>query len=290
MFFAYAYLRPGLQDRGRLSDPVLNYTDFDFVRSAFRCSSYNATYNLTMMYSDSVPSVTVSAITYLNPANGTITPYESMHSLMVSWLQGNITLRGEDPASYIYPPGLPLTSMPKLINLAAPFGEDEAEYHYPFPDLHLAVEELSRNATMSLLSVLNLTNLDPFQTTCLTINFANVFRYQPFLIWLPFGLAIAMATGSLGAAVLVVIRNGVVRSTDFSTFLLTTRTEELNEMFSGAGVGAQPMSEEVLSQRLQFGVCAIGRNGLRRKVGFGAEARVVEMTTKDILALETGNV
>ena len=65
--------------------------------------------------------------------------------------------------------------------------------------------------------------------------------------------------------------NGVSHSMSFSSLVATTRNPTLDNLFVGEGLGADPMSENVLREKLRFGVLQDGH------VGFGLAEEVLPL-------------
>ena len=256
-------------------EPAAQNADFPSLNiSVFYCENWNATFDIHVNYTSSIQNVIVQNITYLN--NFSI-PYilETAASNGENSIQ--VPPQFEDTLHYSHaalfrslgelmkgsimrePHGAPvlqtnLASIPGLISFNET-AEGLSGHYQPVSDLRSAIEDLSRNLTISLLSSPVLQIAYYARTTCYEEKFSTVWVYDPWILWLPYGMAIVVSLGCLFVGGLAVYGNdGEIYDTSFSTVLRTTRNHDLDQLVKDDTNGGQPLSHDVGRARVRLGV------------------------------------
>lgn len=115
-----------------------------------------------------------------------------------------------------------------------------------------AIEDLSRNATLSLLSSALLSAEARVNVTVSTA--ATFYAYNWRNLVTAYALAVAAAVLSVGVGMQALLANGYSAEASFSSILLRTRNPDLDELARGHCLGARPMPDEVGRTVLRFGV------------------------------------
>lgn len=136
-----------------------------------------------------------------------------------------------------------LASIPGLIS----FNEtaDFLDGHYqPIPNFRSAIEEPSRNLIISLLSS-SVSQIASANTTCYEETFNTVWVDTPWILWLPYGLAILANVSRLLLGGLAVFANDWdIYDNSFSTILHMTRNWE---------VGGPPLNHDLGRTKVRLG-------------------------------------
>lgn len=146
-----------------------------------------------------------------------------------------------------------IASIPGLISFNEANSLREGHYQ-PVANLRSAIEELSRNLTISLLSSPVLQIASTATTTCSDKTFRTVWVYDPCILWLPYGMAIFVSVVCLVVGGLAMFGNEwQIYDNSFSTVLRTTRNRELDELVRFDQSGGQPLSHDVGRARVRLG-------------------------------------
>jgi len=290
-WFASQYLRDGIRnvtsikEKDRDSDAAFKVTDDDYIRSSFKCTDWYGAYRVALSFASRVASIQVieKSFWYEEIHEGedrTVSgPNPPMHGLMKSWLEGNITLRtGRFGNAPTIPASLIIGST-KLVDTNLPFGDAEAGYYYPVPDLRRAVEGLYQNITLSMLSASPLFYFiyEEQDHPVLVTRPVGLFVYRP--AWLISVYAVAAGITLTGHFVgLHAIRfNGVEGGDGFSTFAAVTRNREIDDLADGNSLGAKPLDRKMLDATLKFGI--INQTGSLVRFAFGKTAEPFQKGT-----------
>lgn len=134
-------------------------------------------------------------------------------------------------------------------------------------DLHLAIEELSHNLTLSLFSITDITTETATSSTTTRL----VFQYsRATLIW-TYSAAAAATLVCLIIGMMALRRNGIASDISFSRVLVTTRNPALDRISHGACLGGDPFPEQLYRTRLRFGELWRAPDGTGAHAGFGME-------------------
>lgn len=120
-----------------------------------------------------------------------------------------------------------------------------------------------------------------------TINsLVNFYAYDSRNLLLTYGMAILITLLFVVLGARAFDMNGISSSTSFSSILLTTRNQTLDDLATGYALGSQPLNKAIGATKLRFGI--IGGKGVNgeseRKVGFGLDSEVTALTKGDVVA------
>ncbi|KAL1626229.1 hypothetical protein SLS54_003064 [Diplodia seriata] len=130
-----------------------------------------------------------------------------------------------------------------------------------------AVEELSRNVSLSLLSSALFSNATSADVLVAAPQNYYVYNWRNLLYAYLAAVVVALVCVSVGAHAYGA--NGYSASSSFSSIVFTTRNAELDRLADGRCLGARPMPREVERTMLRFGVLreeGVGDGGRRRGV------------------------
>ncbi|POS75951.1 hypothetical protein DHEL01_v205650 [Diaporthe helianthi] len=115
-----------------------------------------------------------------------------------------------------------------------------------------AIEDLSRNLTLSILTSALLANETAAQVT--VHDPATFYSYNWRNLVLAYAVAIAVTAACLAVGLHSLLENGYSAGTSFSSILLTTRNADLDELARGHCLGESPLADEVCDRRLRYGL------------------------------------
>lgn len=115
-----------------------------------------------------------------------------------------------------------------------------------------AIEDLSRNLTLSILSSALLANETAAQVT--VHDQATFYSYNWRVLVLAYAVAVAATAACLAVGLHSLLENGYSAGTSFSSILLTTRNADLDELARGHCLGESPLAREVGDRRLRYGL------------------------------------
>ena len=137
------------------------------------------------------------------------------------------------------------------------------------------LEELSVNLTASLMS--DTANLGIRTQTLATVTpDKTVYEYQPFRLWLVYGIALGVALLADLFGLACMRSNGVATQSKFSSMAASMRAPELNELLSGPEEAPRDAAKEV---KLRYSVGG-GKSGERsgfQVVDEGDDVRIDEV-------------
>ena len=242
----------------------------------FYCENWNTSYNVWVNYTSSIQRIEIVNLTHLNnfsvPYILETTGTNGMHTIPVpsdfqnammynhaalfrslgELLAGRIVrmVHGEP----FIETNLASISGLSTVNTSQSLGNGGREGIYgTVADMRSAVEELSRNLTVSLLASPLLQIASNTTTRCQEENIRIVWEYDPKILWIPYGMAISVALGCLVIGALAVLGNhGIIYENSFSTVLRTTRNQELDTLIGNDSSGSQPLSKELAEVRLRL--------------------------------------
>lgn len=117
------------------------------------------------------------------------------------------------------------------------------------PDLHLAVEEIMHNLTLSLFSITDGTA----EVVTLSYTTYLVFQYSRTTLIATYCAAAVATLLCLVVGLVALVRNGIASDVSFSRVLVTTRNPELDNITRGACLGGDPLPKDLGTTRLRFG-------------------------------------
>ncbi|KAI7780429.1 hypothetical protein LA080_016048 [Diaporthe eres] len=115
-----------------------------------------------------------------------------------------------------------------------------------------AIEDLSRNLTLSILSSAMLANETPAEVTVHTS--AALYSYNWRNLLLAYAIAVCATAVCAVVGLDALLANGYSAETTFSSILLTTRNVDLDDLARGHCLGECPLAKEVGRRRLKYGI------------------------------------
>lgn len=235
------------------------------------CTPYNATYKVDIIFVNGYPSFSLKSLelqspldeskkdwSYANSADS-VKPY-GMAEAFENWaamslIQGiyNVFL-GEilyDSNNDINSENTTITSTklavvwpdPATNSMYMKLGLDFAS------DLHLGIEQLAQNVTMSLFAFSSHTTIVTTETTYMFI----VFQYARRTLIVTYLVAGVAALLCVFVGMVALWQNGVASDITFSRVLVTTRNPTLDHLSHGAWLGGLPFPRDLLKTKLRFG-------------------------------------
>lgn len=141
-----------------------------------------------------------------------------------------------------------------------------------------AIEDLSRNVTLSVLSSAMLANETAAEVT--VNNPATFYSYNWRNLVLAYAIAVCVTAVCLAVGLHSLLQNGYSAGTNFSSILLTTRNVDLDEVARGYCLGESPLAKDVGDMRLRYGLLDSQAHNTAVKVshaGFGFPDRVRDL-------------
>ncbi|KAI0102406.1 hypothetical protein GGR51DRAFT_527249 [Nemania sp. FL0031] len=138
-------------------------------------------------------------------------------------------------------------------------------------DFAATVENRFRDFVISMLSDTRLHSQINSSVPCLVTEDILVWNYAPFWLVLSYSVALGLNTIAIGIGVYCFRKNGCSMNTTFSTFIVTTRSTDLDELAKRQRLGRWPIDKEILDSRVRFGELIIPSdqgNTLPRRVAF----------------------
>lgn len=235
----------------------------------YSCHLWNASYALTFTFSNGEQTTDIRDMSYVAPmaitsdnmvtayADGQV-QYWSVFTALLNILVANVgwgstgSMTGANSA--LLQSGL--AGCPEIAQGAA---EDEPWFAALFAawmcragSVPAAIEDLSHNLTLSLLSSALLANQTTVPVTAHTA--ATFYTYNWRNLVLAYSLAVAAAALSVGVGLAALRTNGYSAGASFSSILLTTRNPDLDALAEGYCLGARPVPNEVGKTVLRFGI------------------------------------
>lgn len=120
-------------------------------------------------------------------------------------------------------------------------------------DLAAAVENLYRDVFFSMMSDTLLHDRQLSTIPCTVTHSVLVWKYEPFWLALSYCLAVGVTFIILIIGMHGFIKNGYAADANFSTFMATTRSMDIDTLSRGSCLGEWPKNKELLETRLRFG-------------------------------------
>lgn len=255
--------RLGLAKRLRIkafSTAPTNYS------SEILCTPYNATYSVNITFTNDLAALNIQKLELLWPidesakdANAQLYPGASPYVVsgwparaiidsLYSILLGNITFDRRYEYMTVDKTTISNTLLaavkpPAVLNGINPWSLEFVD------NLDLAVEQLSHNLTLSLLSA---SPAKISRTVHYTIT-SLVCKYQRMTLLLIYLASTAAALFSLVVGLLALRSNGISSDVSFSRALVTTRNPVLDHLTYGASLGGGPFPKHLRKTKLRFG-------------------------------------
>lgn len=115
-----------------------------------------------------------------------------------------------------------------------------------------AIEDLSRNLTLSVLSSALLASGTPALVT--VQHPATFYSYNWRNLVLAYAVAVCATAACAAVGLLALVANGYSAETSFSSILLTTRNADLDDLARGYCLGERPLAKDVGDTRLRYGI------------------------------------
>lgn len=235
----------------------------------YSCHYWNTSYALDFTFSNGEQATEIRALDYVAPlsiasagvvntyAEGEIqywTMFTSLMNILVATIGWGSTGSMQGDASALLQSGV--AACPEVARGSA---DEAAWFALYFADWMCragsvpgAVEDLSRNLTLSLLSSALLANETRAGVTAHAA--ANFYTYNWRNLVIAYAVAVAAASVCVAVGAHALLANGYSAGASFSSILLTTRNPDLDNLAQGHCLGARPMPEEVSKTVLRFGV------------------------------------
>lgn len=224
------------------------------------CTPYNATYFVKITFTNGRPVFTVQDLQLLTPldessetmggANGSINdgikawPARGLIEGIYDVLLGRMSYTG-DLSQVVENTTITSTRLAESVLLSG-----EIYWRFRFvPDLHLAIEEITHNLTLSLFSFTDKTA--EVETSTYTTRL--VFQYSRATLLTTYCAAAVATLLCLVVGLVALVRNGIASDVSFSRVLVTTRNPELDKITRGACLGGDPLPKDLWKTRLRFG-------------------------------------
>ncbi|KAI0863438.1 hypothetical protein F4860DRAFT_468271 [Xylaria cubensis] len=217
------------------------------------CILYNATTSLDVTFSGDDVSIIQTAISYISP----LLPEGSSKSPLDSDYQ---QFSGYYGASYLFRNFL--------------FGNLTADTTYGFidatdaaqtnwfeatsgitlsNDFATTIEHSFRDLFISMLSATKLHSQIASSVSCSVTENVLVWNYAPFWLVLSYSIALGLNVIAVIIGIYCFRKNGCSMNTTFSTFVVTTRSTDLDKLSERQLLGYWPINEEILSAKVRFG-------------------------------------
>ncbi|KAE9364981.1 hypothetical protein N431DRAFT_488253 [Stipitochalara longipes BDJ] len=138
-----------------------------------------------------------------------------------------------------------------------------------------AIEDLSANITISMMTSSNLTTTNSAMAEVTMTPSYNIYQYNSLPLVLSYGIPLLFTTFTVLLGIHTFRSNGVAHSTAFSAVFATTRNPALDGLSKGHSLGSFPLDKEMAKVKLKFGGIVVGEKDLR--AGFGLAGEVSEL-------------
>lgn len=177
-----------------------------------------------------------------------MTKFSSYHAtgfLLRNFLQGNVSLANDTTGDTYAITNSDVTQTTLLDpSTQLPTGGD---------DLAASVSDYYRDVFVSMLSDVNLHDRQLSNISCSVTSSVQVWKYEPFWLVLPYAIAVGVTFIILLVGLHGFIMNGYAADASFSTFIVTSRSKDLDALSKGSCLGQWPKEKELLESRLKFG-------------------------------------
>jgi hypothetical protein len=257
------------------------------------CTPYSATYSVGIKFTDQRPAFDIQSLKLLSPIDESVSegPYsaagqggfdawpsralvQGLYDVLLGWIAytsiiptiliTNTTITGTRLASTVIPANR----------------SDNLDWRWRVifeADLASAIEGLSHNLTLSLLSISNMTALVEAESTTTRL----VYAYTRMALVLSYSIAVAATLFCLVIGLVALWRNGIASDVSFSRVLVTTRNPTLDNISRGSCLGGDPYPRHLRKTKLKFGELWSSRDDDARVLvahaGFGTEREVVQL-------------
>ncbi|KAK6501954.1 hypothetical protein TWF481_009772 [Arthrobotrys musiformis] len=270
----------------------------EYYIKCFKCSLYNATYNIDIDFTNGVERVTyklskVAKFIPVTPDPEFYVPnYEQLAYFAYNdyftgdggpfvgeiFEYGGISMRGVRFNTDII-----------FTNLVRPwitFSQDyrNSTQNFPMDNLREGFEKLSHNLTISLLSRSDLIVSSKIMTKCTSLGYRNVYRYRSTQLYVSYGPLMIFSMMVIVLGLRATLKNGDICQWGFSQIMLTTRNPSLDEMGKGSCFGVVHSGSDLQKHRLKFGELRCNVESTIRHAAFGLEDEVVDLSAERMYA------
>lgn len=135
-------------------------------------------------------------------------------------------------------------------------------------DLAGAVENMYRDVFFSMMSDTMLHDRQLSTVPCSVTTMVPVWKYEPFWLALSYFLAVGVTFIILFIGMHGFIKNGYAADANFSTFMATTRSKDVDELSRGSCLGQWPKNKDFKQTKLRFGEIETGGSDSHAAFGF----------------------
>lgn len=240
------------------------------VSQNYSCHLWNTSYMVDFDFNNGDQTTNIRELTYVTPlsintdlvvwldlSEGQVQYWSMFTSLMsilvakISWAVDGELNGADSPILYSG-----IAACPEVISGSR---EGDVSYQYHYSDWMCragsvpgAIEDLSRNFTLSVLSSSLLSNETLANVTAYTA--ANFYTYNWRNLVMAYTIAVAAALLCVGIGIQSLLTNGYSAGSSFSSILLTTRNPDLDSLARGHCLGAKPIPKDIGKTVLRFGV------------------------------------
>ncbi|TEY35155.1 hypothetical protein BOTCAL_0603g00060 [Botryotinia calthae] len=217
-------------------------SDLNYV--SILCTAYNATYELSVNYTNGLPKFSPSLTYHEQLQNLNMTEYVSPGNY--PWHSNSATLVREvydkhlngtwaqSPTAQYSTPNTNIGNTILVGNTVNANSGAITSLWFVNRDLLTGIPELLTNLTISTLAF----SPENTSTSCLSSKETLVYYYNPNLLLIPYSIAFCLGLVSFLAGVFVLIQTGIRTGDIFSQILVTTRNPFLDEIARGHSLGS----------------------------------------------------
>lgn len=235
----------------------------------YSCHLWNTSYTVDFVFNDSVQSTSIRQLQHVAPlsissggivdtyAPGEIqywTMFTALAEILVAQVGWGSTLSFRGGDSALVRTGL--AACPEIrygdSGMAAYFGALFAGWMCRAGSVPAAIEDLSHNLTLSVLSSALLANATAAPVRARRA--ATFYAYNWRALALAYALALAAAAACAAVGLRALRANGYGAGASFSSILLTTRNAELDGLARGHCLGESPLADDIRGAVLRYGV------------------------------------
>ncbi|KAI9860719.1 MAG: hypothetical protein M1830_006219, partial [Pleopsidium flavum] len=195
-----------------------------------KCTLYNATYSYTLSFMNGVMFVNNSKTNFISPLleeGASVSPNASNYKAFA----------GFHAAGFLF-----CKTMYNAINQSGESGWSEtysdisqttlvdADTSLTVPNFPSAVETKFADLVLSIMSDDIMHSKIHISVPCTMANIVLVWNYAPLWLWLSYGAALLTTLVAVAVGAAAISRNGYAVDTNFSTFLATTRSKDLDDI------------------------------------------------------------
>lgn len=234
--------------------PVGTPSSMNLCFNTTECNLYNATYDVNFTFSGSAQNIQINKIDFLNTlAFTSIINYTDPAN--------QVDLQQEQQAYQTVMNALGAI----LVGYHATGGSGDSQYQLTQIDwtsvdgMNNGMQELFQNMTISMMNqqplLLNSTAAAARAVPVTLQDWPPTYEYQPFDLYLAYGLAFGFSTICTLIGLFAILSNGATYSNKFSTYIRSTRDEELAKalsMHAGSDDGSNPLPGHIARTRINI--------------------------------------